>query len=192
MSVTYSSSELHQAAKSLKEGAVLLHRADTIWGLICDATSKEGVAKIGKIKARPVGMSYIILVKDEAMTERFVREVPEVSWDIVENAEDPMTIIYPEGMGLAPGVCAEDKSIAIRVVKEADTQRLIQFLGRPIVSTSANLSGQPSALTLNEMDPSILNQIDGVISDEGRPKKANKASAIIKIGLHGEVNIIRS
>ena len=137
-------------------------------------------------------MSYIILVNNDAMIERFVREVPEVSWDIVESAVEPITIIYPEGMGLANGVRAEDKSIAIRLVKEPDTVKLIQYLGRPIVSTSANISGKPSATSLADMDPEIMKRVDGIISDEGRKTMSNKASSIIKIGLHGEVKIIRS
>ena len=192
MSNIIPASEIPKAAKLLKEGAVLLHRADTIWGLICDATSKEGVNKISQIKARQAGMSYIILVNNDAMIERFVREVPEVSWDIVESAVEPITIIYPEGMGLVNGVRAEDKSIAIRLVKEPDTVKLIQYLGRPIVSTSANISGKPSATSLADMDPEIMKRVDGIISDEGRKTMSNKASSIIKIGLHGEVKIIRS
>jgi len=190
--ITFSVADIPKAAKSLKEGAFLLHRADTIWGLICDATSKEAVAKISAIKARPAGMSYIVLVKDGAMLERYVKEVPEVAWDIVENAVDPLTIIYPQGLALAEGVCAENGSIGVRVVNEKDTLKLLQYLNRPIISTSANLSGKPAATSLKDMDPVILERVDGIISDEGRAKGNGKASSIISLGLHGQVKIIRS
>lgn len=183
--------DIKEAVELLKKGGVMLHRADTIWGLICDASSDEAVNNITAIKGRPDDKSYIILVNNQVMLERYVQEVPEVAWDLIENAVNPLTIIYPKGRALAKGVCADDGSIAVRIIQDPVTERLIQMLGKPIISTSANLSGESSPTNIENISRKILDQVDGIISDKDKPSRPAKASSIIKLGLHGEVSIIR-
>lgn len=179
-----------EAVEVLKNGGVILHRPDTIWGLSCDATSDAAVSKIDQIKSRADGKSYIVLVKDDAMMERYVTEVPEVAWDLLDSAVEPITIIYPKGRGLANGVLADDGSVAIRVVKDDLTRNIIQRLNRAIVSTSANISGGPSPTSLAEIDERVMNSVDHVVerTDEAETKKP---STIIKLALNGEFKIIR-
>ncbi|NNC83843.1 MAG: threonylcarbamoyl-AMP synthase [Flavobacteriales bacterium] len=183
--------QLDKALDILRSGGVILHRPDTIWGLSCDATSPEAVQKIDAIKARETGKSYIILVDSDAMMERYVEAVPEVAYDLIDAAVDPLTIIYPHGKGLASGVCAEDGSIGIRIVQDPLTRQLVQRLKHPIISTSANISGQGSPQHLDEIASSIKESVEGIIERNDRPAQS-KASAIIKLALNGEVQIIRS
>ncbi|MDA0973248.1 MAG: Sua5/YciO/YrdC/YwlC family protein [Bacteroidetes bacterium] len=183
---------IKEAVELLRSGAVLLHRADTIWGLICDATSDQAVESISVIKGRTNAKAYVVLVSSSAMLERYVKEVPEVAWELIDTAVSPLTIIYPEGRLLSGGVCAADGSIAVRIVKDPLTERLIQQLGKPLISTSANLMGQASPMRIDDVSKGILDQVGGIISDEGKSSGPHKASSIIKLGLHGEVSIIRS
>jgi L-threonylcarbamoyladenylate synthase len=171
--------DLREALKTLKSGGVILYPTDTVWGLGCDATNSEAVAKIFAIKGRDEGKSLLILADDIAMVERYVKEIPDIASELATVSESPLTIIYPEGKYLANGVCASDGSVGIRVCLEPFCNELITRFRRPIVSTSANKSGNPA--------PAIFDEI----SDRQNDRQKSKPSPVIKIGKNGTIEIIR-
>ena len=182
---------LLDAVQVLEDGGIILYPTDTVIGLGCDATNEKAVEKIFEIKKRSKAKSLLILLDDDKKLNRYVEEIPEVAWDILDNANQPITLIYPQGKNLAPNVCAQDGSIGVRIVK--DNNFLIQLLRKfkkPIVSTSANKSNQKACYSMNQIDEDIKNNVDYIaqIPTEG---EAKVPSSIIKIGLHGEVKIIR-
>lgn len=182
--------DIKSIVNTLKEGGIILHRPDTIWGLSCDARNAEAVANIGAAKQRPDAQSYIVLVSDVAMMERHVDTIPEVAYDLIDNAVDPITIIYPKGTNFAAGVCAADGSVGIRVTTDPVTQNIVRQMRGPIVSTSANLSGSPAPKCLTEVDQRIKDAVDATVErQEEAPNK--KASTIIKLALNGEFKFIR-
>lgn len=183
--------EIERIADILRKGGVMLYPTDTLWGLGCDATNKEAVAKIAEIKKRSESKSFIVLVDGEDMLYRYVQTVPDVARDIVELSDSPITIIYPKGMGFADGVCGEDDSVAIRVVNHDFCKKIIRKLKRPIVSTSANISGEGAATKLSEVSQELKNMVDVVVpkSFEGNPTR--KPSSIIKLSVDGQVKVIR-
>ena len=183
--------EIRTTITALKEGKVLLYPTDTIWGLGCDATNQEACDKIGTIKQRDASKSFVCLVSSDAMLNRVIKDVPEIAWDLFDEAVEPLTLILPDAKGLAKGVAAEDGTAAFRMIKEGPLHRIIHQFGKPIVSTSANVSGNAPALTLEEVDQEIKKQVDHIVSPEGFPKGTKKPSAIIKIGLGSEIKIIR-
>jgi len=147
------------------------------------------VERIIKLKGRDSSKSFVILVANDGMLQQYVSEVPEVAWDLIDAAVEPLTIIYPGAKKLAKGVAAADGSIAIRIVPSGPTHKLIHRLRRPIVSTSANLSGMPPALDIESLDPKVVEQVDHIVNS--LTSLGNKPSSIIRIGLNGEVDIIR-
>ncbi len=180
---------INDALAVLKQGGVILYPSDTIPGIGCDATNEKAVSKVFDIKNRPENKSLILLVSSDAMLQRYVAEVPEVAWDILDYADKPTTIIYPKGKNL-PEIClAEDGSIGIRIVKSGYLNKLIHKLGRPLVSTSANYSNEPSPKTMEEIPESLVDKVDFVVNLPSETGK--KASAIIKLEVNGEFKIIR-
>ena len=182
--------DFHPILTTLKSGGLILHRADTVWGLSCDATRSDAVKKLNQLKQRQAGKSYIVLVSDEAMLERHVRAVPEVAYDLIEASVNPLTIIYPEGVGLADGVCAPDGSVAIRVVKDKVTHDIIYRLRRPLVSTSANISKDSTPSQLTQVSDVIRNGVDYIVEQTDEAEHA-KPSTIIKLADNGEFTFIR-
>ncbi len=176
---------------SLKKGEVILYPTDTIWGLGCDATNPAAVEKIYKIKSRNGTKSLIILVDGESMLERYVREVPEITYELTSVSDTPLTIIYPAGKNLAEGVCAEDGSVAIRICHDEFCNQLINRFRKPIISTSANFSGQQSPHTFLDIDKSVIAAVDYVVKYRKDDTDKNSASPIIKIGQDGTIKIIR-
>ena len=144
----------------LKNGGVILYPTDTIWGLGCDATNTAAVEKIFRIKSRSESKSLLILVDGENMLERYVKEVPEIVYELIKVSEGPLTIIYPEGKNLAAGVCSEDGSVGIRVCREEFCNELIRCFRKPIVSTSANHSGRPAPENFGDVDKSVIDSVD--------------------------------
>ena len=157
---------IRESCQLLKEGKTLLYPSDTIWGLGCDATNAAAVEKIFDIKNRPSSKSLIVLVSNDGMLERYVKAVPEIAWEIIDNTNKPTTIVYPEAKNLAPNLIAEDGSIAIRIVKEGFCHRLIHQFNRPLVSTSANISGSPSPLTFEDIEEQITSKVDAIVGKE--------------------------
>lgn len=177
-------------SETLKNGGTILYPTDTIWGLGCDATNEEACQKILQIKNRPQDKSFIILVDSFLMLEKYIPEFPEVCYDLVELATRPLTIIYPNAKGLAPCVLASDGSVGIRLTKDPICLAIIRAIKKPIVSTSANISGEKIPYSYSEINPKITSKVD-VIVKEKLEEKHNEPSQIIKIGLDSSIKIIR-
>lgn len=186
-----SASELEQAVKVLKAGGTILYPTDTIWGIGCDATNQEAIKKIYRIKQREESKSMLVLIDRDIQLNKYVRDVPAIAWDLIELTEEPLTIIYSHAQNLAPGIISPDGSIGIRIVKDDFCKELIRKLGKPIVSTSANVSNQPSPGNFSEISKDILSAVDYVINLRQNEMKAGKASAIIKLQPNGTIEIIR-
>jgi L-threonylcarbamoyladenylate synthase len=182
--------EIENALETLKSGGVILHLTDTIWGLACDPTNDLAIEKIQKIKHRAANKSFILLISEIGQLYNYVEKVPEIAWDIVEFAEEPLTIIYPKGKNVSEKVLAADGSIAIRLVKDKECLSLLAKFKKGLVSTSANISGAASPFSYDEIDSQVLNAVDYVVPSKAESKK--KASKIIKLGIDGTFQIIRS
>ncbi len=182
--------EINKVVTVLENGGIILYPTDTIWGLGCDAENEVAIQKIYEIKKRIHSKSLIILLDDDRKLNRFVREVPEVVWDILDYATKPTTVIYPEAINLPKNIVASDGSIAIRITKDDFCRKLIQRFKSPIVSTSANMAGDAAPKDFKDIAPEILKAVDHVVNLHAFEKN-NEPSTIIKIGLKGELNIIR-
>lgn len=183
-------STVYDGINAIKEGKTILYPTDTIWGLGCDATNEEACQRIIDIKRRPENKSFIVLVDNFPMLERYVPEFHEVCYDLIDLATKPLTIIYPGAKGLAPSVLAADGSVGIRLTNDPICRKLIQQSRKPIVSTSANLSGEPIPTKFDEIHPEIKSGVD-VIVEERLNEVCTKPSQIIKIDLDGTVKVIR-
>ena len=184
--------EIKKTLEVLKKGGTILYPTDTVWGLGCDARNKEAVNKIFKIKERAEYKSMVVLVCDHQMINRYVKEVPAIAWELIDAAgDDPLTIIYPEGRMLAENIIAADGSVGIRIVKDEFCRNLIHKFGKPIVSTSANISGDPTPPSFTAINPNIMNKVDYIVNLRQQETNNPKPSTIIKVALNGEVKIIR-
>src|SRR5690554_762116 len=182
--------EIENALTVLKRGGLILYPTDTVWGIGCDATNPEAVEKIFKLKNRSDKKSLICLVSDFKMLNEYVQEVPEVAYDILKYASRPTTIIYDDPIRVAENLIAEDNSLAIRVTKDRFCEKLIKKLRKPLVSTSANVSGSQTPQSYSEIDPLILGSVDYIVNLH-LGKKSGKPSAIIKLKNDGSVKVIR-
>jgi L-threonylcarbamoyladenylate synthase len=183
--------DLKKALEVLRQGGVILYPTDTIWGLGCDATNPASIKRIFEIKKREDTKSMLVLIENPNMLNSYVREVPEVAWQLIEVADKPLTIIYPGAKNLAGNLIASDGSVGIRVTSELFTEHLIQRLRRPIVSTSANLSGKPSPQNFGEIEEEIKSSVDYVVQYRQDEKTRILPSSIIKLGTGGQIQIIR-
>lgn len=183
--------EINKAVEELKKGGTILYPTDTIWGIGCDATNSKAVDKILKIKNRPKNFSFIILVEKDSRISDYVEQIPEITWDLLSGFDLPVTVIYPKAKNLAKNVIAKDGTIAIRVVKDEFCQKVIAKLGKPIVSSSANLTGEPSPLMFKDISEAFKKQVDYVVPIHQSKLTKTKASTIIKLKLNGEFDIIR-
>lgn len=183
--------EIKKAVEVMRQGGVILYPTDTVWGIGCDATNPEAVKRVYEIKKREDSKALICLVDSDARLSRYVRNVADVTWDIIEMAEKPLTIIFDQAVGLAPNLLGEDGSVGIRVTKEEFSKELCFRFQKPIVSTSANISGEPTALTFDEISDDIKNAVDYVVKYNRQCKEKHKPSSIIKINANGKFQIIR-
>jgi L-threonylcarbamoyladenylate synthase len=183
--------DIRNSLKTLGDGGVILYPTDTIWGLGCDATNQAAVEKIFRIKSRSEGRSLIVLVDGDAMLERYVRNIPEIVFELTSVSDTPITIVYPEGKNLAPGVCNEDGSIGIRICNEPFCNELITRFRRPIISTSANISGKPSPSNFGEIGDEIIKSAGYVVTYRQEDNRKNKPSSVIKSDKNGAFKIIR-
>jgi len=174
----------------LESGGLILYPTDTIWGIGCDATNIKAVSNIYKLKQRADSKALICLVANDAMLERHVEKVPEVAYDILDLSTKPTTIVYDKPKGIAENLIAEDDTIAIRVATDKFCQYLLNKFKKPIVSTSANISGQPTPKQFSEIDETVLNGVDYIV-DLHRGKICLNPSAIIKLSADGIVKVIR-
>lgn len=183
--------DIKESLTVLKNGGIILYPTDTIWGLGCDATNSTAVEKIFRIKSRSENKSLLILVNNEQMIDRYVQEIPEIVFELTSVTDTPLTIIYPKGKNLAPGVCADDGSVGIRICYDDFCNELISRFRKPIVSTSANLSGNPSPRNFSEIDKSVINLADYVVEYRQDDRRKQSASPVIKIEQNGTFKIIR-
>lgn len=183
--------DIKKAIEVMKNGGVILYPTDTVWGIGCDATNEEAVAKVYKIKHRDDSKALICLVDSSVRLQRYVRNVPEVAWKIMELATKPTTIIFDNAVNLAPNLIAEDGSIGMRITQEPFSKELCYRFQKPIVSTSANISGEPAAQNYKDITEELLNSVDYVCYSRRQEKKPHTPSSIIRIKVGGEVEIIR-
>lgn len=183
--------DIKNAVEVLRRGGVILYPTDTVWGIGCDATNPEAVAKVYKIKHRNDSKALICLVDSDARLQRYVRNVPAVAWDLLDVAVKPTTIILDGAVNLAPNLIASDGSIALRITKEPFSKELCYRFQKALVSTSANISGKPAAANYCDIDPELISQVDYVCFSRRQEHKPHTPSCIIKLSPNGEVTIIR-
>ena len=187
---------LKEAVSALRAGGVILYPTDTVWGIGCDATRPEAVARVFAIKRRSEAKSLVLLAADLDMVARYVKAVPNIAIDLVEVNDRPMTLIYPGAItgayGLAENTVAEDGSVGMRIPLPGFWRDLVARLGRPLVSTSANISGEPTPRRFAEIPEEIRSAVDYVVPASLERGSTGSASQIIKVGLGGEVEIIRA
>jgi L-threonylcarbamoyladenylate synthase len=183
--------DIKESLNTLRNGGVILYPTDTVWGLGCDATNQAAVEKIYKIKSREEGKSLLVLVNNELMVGRYVTEVPEIAYELMSVSDSPLTIIYPCGKNLAPGVCASDGSVGIRICMDDFCSELINRFRKPIISTSANLGGNPTPGNFIEIEESLIGMADYVVKYRQDDRQKQTASPVIKIGSNGTIKIIR-
>ena len=183
--------EINKAVDVLKSGGVILYPTDTVWGLGCDATNEEAVAKINAIKGRAADKSFIVLLNSDNQLQSYVTEIPDVAYELIECAENPLTIIFSGAKNLAKNVINSDGTVGIRVVKHDFCEQLIQRFRRPITSTSANISGQPTPQFFDEISHEIIDAVDYVVDFEQEIHIPKKPSTIIKLGPSGQFEFIR-
>jgi L-threonylcarbamoyladenylate synthase len=184
--------EIDHCLKILKDGGIILYPTDTIWGIGCDATNSQAVGKVFLLKQRPEAKSLIILLDNPEKLTKYVKEVPEISWDLIRHVETPLTIVYPGAQNLAENVMADDKTIAIRIVKPGVfCYDLLQAFGKPLVSTSANISGGTNPVTFRHIANEIITGVDYVVDEKADTIRGVKPSQIIKLDVNGTFTILR-
>lgn len=181
---------MEKLLETLKSGGIILYPTDTIWGIGCDATDDEAVMKIFELKNRDQNKPLIILVESEKRLQDLV-EVPAVAWDIMDLSEKPITIVYDAPKGISKNLLAEDGSIGIRLVKDEFCKRLISKLNKPIVSTSANFSGEKSPKSFTDISQKLIYEVDAVAEDQKNRVSKWEASSIIRVWSDGRIKVIR-
>lgn len=183
--------DLEQALTTLKTGGLILYPTDTIWGIGCDATNPEAVERVFNLKERNPSKSMIVLLENDNQIQSYVDQVPEVAYELIEATEKPLTIIYSSAKNLAERVLAADGSVAIRIVKHPFCERLLQRFRKPIVSTSANISGAPSAYRFDEISEDILQGVDYIVKFGQRDPGLGKPSTVMKLDPSGKFEFLR-
>jgi translation factor SUA5 len=183
--------DINKALEVLKSGGVILYPTDTIWGIGCDATNADAVKRVYEIKQREDCKAMLVLMENPNRLNSYVDEVPEIAWDLIEANDKPMTLIYPGAKNLASNLINSDGTIGIRITNEEFTQNLIQRFKKPIVSTSANISGDPSPANFSEINEELKELVDYVVEYRQDDFEKASASSIIKIGVGGEIQILR-
>ncbi len=183
--------DIKEACRVMREGGVILYPTDTIWGIGCDATNEEAVRRVYQIKQRADSKAMLVLVDSAVKVDFYVQDVPAVAWDLIEVADKPLTIIYSGARNLAPNLLAADGSVGIRVTNEEFSKRLCQQFRKAIVSTSANVSGQPSPGCFAEISEEIKSAVDYIVKARRDEPAGSKPSGIIKLGEGGLVQVIR-
>ncbi len=187
--------DIKNAVNVLRQGGVILYPTDTVWGIGCDATNAEAVSRVYQIKQRDDSKALICLVDSDARMQRYVRQVPDVAWQLIDSLKDgdakPTTLILDGAVNLAPNLVAGDGSIALRITNEAFSKELCYRFQKALVSTSANISGEPAAQNFQDIDPKILEAVDYVCWTRRQEHKPHTPSSIIRLRPDGEVTIIR-
>ena len=187
----YEREDLQNALRVLREGGVILYPTDTVWGIGCDPTNEQAVQKIYDLKRRADSKAMLLLTDSMAKVQAYVTDVPDVVWDLVECAEKPLTVIYPQGRNLATNLIAQDGSVGIRITNEAFSKQLCMRFKKPIVSTSANVSGQPTPAFFDEISEEIKAGVDYIVQARQDDREKKQPSSIIKFEKNGTFAIIR-
>lgn len=182
--------ELQKSLSALKTGGIILYPTDTVWGIGCDATDENAVEKIFKIKQRSESKSLIILVDSWEMLQKYISRIPAKVSCMLEGSSKPTTVIYQNPIGLAKNVIAQDNTVAIRIVKDEFCKQLIHQFGKPIVSTSANISGEPTPKSFDEINPLLLESVDYVVNLPLENKRG-VTSQIVKVHNNGKIEFLR-
>ena len=183
--------DIKKACEVMNKGGVILYPTDTIWGIGCDATNEEAVRRVYEIKKRADSKAMLVLVDNAVKVDFYVNQAPEIAFDLIELATKPLTIIYDDAKNLAPNLIAEDGSVGIRVTSEEFSNQLCYRFRKAIVSTSANVSGEPSPATFVEISEEIKQAVDYIVQSRQNERTASKSSSIIKLGKGGQVKVIR-
>lgn len=183
--------DIIQSTTVMKTGGIILYPTDTIWGIGCDATNAEAVERIYRLKKRLDSKSMLVLIGNENQLQQYVKDIPEIAWQLLEVADKPLTIIYPGAKNLARNLIATDGSIGIRIPNDKFCQELLNRFQKPIVSTSANISGQVTPATFNEISQEIKDGIDYIVKWKQDKQSKPHPSSVIELGLGGEVRILR-
>lgn len=183
--------DIIKALEVLRSGGIILYPTDTIWGIGCDATNPAAVNRIYEIKQRQDTKSMLVLMENPNLLNSYISEVPEIAWELIDVADTPLTIIYPGAKNLAANLLANDGSVGIRITNEAFTQQLIQRFRKPVVSTSANISGQKSPQNFAEISDEIKKSVDFIVSFRQDDLSRSNPSGIIKLGVGGQIEVIR-
>ncbi|TJZ61176.1 threonylcarbamoyl-AMP synthase [Sphingobacterium olei] len=191
MSTFVNREDINQALETLKKGGLILYPTDTIWGIGCDATNKEAVEKVFTLKGRDKSKSLIILLHSDNQLAGYVQDVPEIAYELIEATNRPLTIVYSKSKNLPENIVAEDGSIGIRIVEHPFCQQLLQRFRKPIISTSANLSGAPSATSFNDIANEIKMGVDYIVKFGQHDKSEGKPSVIMKVDPSGKFEFLR-
>ncbi len=183
--------DIKKAIEVLKSGGIILYPTDTVWGIGCDATNEEAVKKIYELKQRDDSKSMLILLDNPSKLQTYVQDVADIAWDLIDLTDKPLTIIFDGAKNLATNLIAEDGSIGIRVTSELFSRELCKQFRKPIVSTSANISGEPTPKLFSNISDSIINGVDYVVNYRRKENKAGEPSGILKLGKDGTIKIIR-
>lgn len=183
--------DIKQALETLRAGGLVLYPTDTIWGIGCDATNPEAIERVYQLKGRTAEKSLIVLLENDNQLQSYVQDVPDVAYSLVEYADKPLTIVYDRAKNLPENLVANDGSIAIRVVKHPFCERLLQRFHRPIVSTSANLSGQPSPKNFDDIDQAIKDGVDYIVEFGQQDEAAYPPSTVMKLSTDGKFSFLR-
>jgi len=186
--------DIKKAVEVMRKGGVILYPTDTIWGIGCDATNSEAVKRVYDIKQRDDSKALICLVDSDARLQRYVRQVPDVAWQLIDSLKEggkPTTLILDGAVNLAPNLIAEDGSIALRITQESFSKELCYRFQKAVVSTSANISGEPAAQNYRDIDPKIIEAVDYVCWSRRQEHQPHQPSSIIRLRQDGEVEIIR-
>lgn len=190
MNTTGMQEAVQRCATVLREGGLILYPTDTVWGIGCDATNEAAVNKIYQLKNRPDTKAMICLVSNESMLEQYVRQVPSTAYDIIALATKPTTIVYDHPVGIATNLVASDDTLALRVASDPFCRAMIRYFKKPVVSTSANISGFPTPMAFDQIDKGILKAVDYIVPLKFETQNGNPSS-IIRLGNDGTVKIIR-
>ena len=183
--------EIKKTLAVLKKGGIILYPTDTVWGIGCDARNEQAVEKIYALKKRAVSKSMIVLVYNDFQLEQIITEVPELAWELIDQTNKPLTLVLDGPRNIAKNLIAKDNSLGVRIVQDEFCKRLIRELNAPLVSTSANLSNEPTPAVFTEISPYILDGVDYIVNLHQNKRIRGKSSTVIRLKNNGEVKILR-
>lgn len=183
--------DIKKACEVLRQGGLILYPTDTVWGIGCDATNSEAVARVYNLKQRCDSKALIVMLADENQLCRYIDDVPDIAYELIDVATKPLTIVYDNAINLCKELCAEDGSVGIRITREDFSKRLCKAFRRPIVSTSANISGQPTPIMFKDISNEIISGVDYVVENKRNQNGKATPSSVIKLSHDNSIKILR-